>query len=218
MSEASNGGKLLALPEACVVHPFWDGSVFDLSSHFFNWAVGDGALFLRHPKYRYWSFPNLPEMLFLLWPFLLWAGPWKLATLIPWFFAADVFVDLSEYQHRCLTLRGQQGDNNNNNNNNPSKSTTPLPLDRSHFFYMSAHILANLYVNVLECGRLWGHLKRAEPLQGLCHRFDWHCGRLEKAPGNFRKREACKFVLFVGITWYTCTCTSSAGGKDTVSL
>jgi len=196
VSDASNGGKLLAVPEACVVHPFWDGSVLDLSRHFFNWAVGDGALFSRHPKYRYWSFPNLPEMTFLLLPLLVWARPWKVLKLIPMLFVADVLRDLPEYKERCRTLLGQ-GDN-------PAQATQHSSLKRSHLFFMASHILANAYVNVLECGRLWGHFKRLEPLHGLiCHRFDWHCGRLEKAPENFRKREGWKFHFFLGITLYS---------------
>lgn len=141
VSEASNGGKLIAVPEACVVHPFWDGSIFDLSRHFFNWAVGDGALFTRHPRYKYWSYPNMPETVFLLLltfivllPFILiWtgpemifllfqAGPWMMVLkMISLFFLADVLVDfMTEYKDRCMTLLGRGDDNNNNSNNNPT--------------------------------------------------------------------------------------------------
>ena len=183
----------MAAPEAYVVHPFWPGSVFDLSSHFFNWAIGDGALFKRHPKYRYWSFPNLPEMLLLLSPFCFWSGPWKFLKLVPYFLVADFLVDFCkprEYKHRCLTL--QEG-----------QSATPDPsLERGHLFCISAHMLGNIYVVVLECGRLWGHMTRMEPWQGLCRRFDWHCGRLKQAPRNFRRREAVKFSLFVCVAAY----------------
>ena len=71
-ADASNGGKLIKVPEACVVHPFWPGQVFELMSHFFNWAIGDGGLLKCHPEHHHWSFPNLPEMLLLLSPLLLW--------------------------------------------------------------------------------------------------------------------------------------------------
>jgi glycosyltransferase involved in cell wall biosynthesis len=186
VAEASNGGKLLMVPEACVVHPFWPGSVFTLSRHFFNWAIGDGALFLRFPKYCYWSWPNVPEMLFLLSPLSLWLGPWKFLRLVPAFLAADLVVDMSnrtDYRHRCHQL----------------KKGGPELEERSALFCFAAHCLGNLYVVALECGRLWGHMARKNVRGGLCHRFDWHCGRLQNAPANFRKREAYKFGLFVGI-------------------
>lgn len=193
VTEASKGGKLLAVPEACVVHPFWPGSVWTLSRHFFNWAIGDGALFKRFPKYCYWSFPNVPEMLTLLSPLSLWFGPWKVLKLVPGFLLADFVVDISnrtEYKHRCLQLQSNQ----------PTDSS--LLEQRSRLFYFLAHCLANMYVIVLECGRLWGHVTRKDPWQGLCHRFDWHCGRLENAPRNFRKREAYKFGLFLAVLVY----------------
>lgn len=182
VTEESNGGKLLTVPEACVVHPFWPGSVLTLCSHFFNWAVGDGGLLQRFPEYCYWSFPNLPETLLLVSPLCLWFGPWNLFKIIPSFLAADFVVDFinrAEYQHRCSLLQER----------------------RSRLFYFFAHILANLYVVVLECGRLWGHVTRKDGYAWsvMCHRFDWHCGRLANAPRNFRKREAFKFGLFVVI-------------------
>jgi len=195
VAEACNGGELLAVPEACVVHPFWPGSVLTLSGHFFSWAIGDGGLFKRFPKFCYWSFPNLPELVLVLSPLTLWIGPWKLLGLVPRLFAADFMVDFSdraEYKHRCLQVQGTQGDTN--------KSVDSKSLERSCVFYFSAHVLANMYVVVLECGRIWGHIARLDIWHGLFRRFDWHCGRLPNAPRNFRKREACKFGLFVAIS------------------
>jgi hypothetical protein len=195
VAEACDGGKLLVVPGACVVHPFWPGSVLTLSGHFFSWAIGDGGLLKRFPKYRYWSFPNLPELVLLLCPLSLWIGPWNLLKLFPCFLAADFVVDFSnraEYKHRCLQLQGQ-GD---------IKSADSHLLERSRLFYFSAHVLANMYVVVLECGRLWGHIARMDPWNGIFQRFDWHCGRLANAPRNFRKREMYKFGLFVAILVY----------------
>lgn len=183
VTAASNGGRLLTVPEACVVHPFWPGSVFTLSSHFFNWAIGDGSLFKRFPAYRYWSFPNLPETMLLLSPFSLLFGPWAVIRLLPWFVAGDFLVDFAhqtEYHHRCLLL--EQGPDD-------------IPK-RSQVFYFLSHLLANAYVIVLECGRLWGHFRRLEPLEGFSQRFDWHIGRLQDAPAKFRRREAYKFGIF----------------------
>jgi hypothetical protein len=66
---------------------------------------------------------------------------------------------------------------------------------RSRLFYFWSRVLANLYVVVLEFGRLYGHILRKD-FWMICKRFDWHCGRLTNAPRNFRKREAYKFALF----------------------
>lgn len=170
--------KLVTVPEACVVHPFWEGSTWDLGSHFFNWAFGDGGLLSRFPEHRYWSFPNLSETILVLLPMTVAAG-WVQRMLFLWipsFVLVDVIVDCSnrnEYQHRCGLLK----------------------YGRHPLFYFLSHILANIYVIVLECGRLWGHLKRRN-LSCVCHRFDWHCGRLPNAPHDFRKREALKFLGF----------------------
>lgn len=105
---------------------------------------------------------------------------------------ADFVVDrcnTSEYQHRCLLLQKCK------EYNDADRSM----WRRSTAFYTVAHMLANLYVVVLESGRLWGHCTRLEPWYGFCQRFDWHCGRLPNARANFRRREACKFLLFVVI-------------------
>ncbi|KAL3945210.1 MAG: hypothetical protein SGBAC_000683 [Bacillariaceae sp.] len=174
---AGREGKLIPVPRACVVHPFWEGSVWNLWGHFFNWAVGDGGLLSRFPEYRYWSFPNLSETLLALMVMAMIAGcPEKAIFWIPMFVLVDVIVDCSnrdEYRHRCSLLKNE----------------------RHTLFYFMAYILANIYVIVLECGRLWGHLKRLK-LTCICHRFDWHCGRLPNAPYNFRKREVLKFSGF----------------------
>ena len=165
-ADASNGGKLIKVPEACVVHPFWPGRVFELMSHFFNWAVGDGGLLKRHPEHCHWSFPNLPEMLLLLSPLLLWmlihTGPWNIAMVLLCFLIADFLVDFFnrddnqqyEYQQWCHIVQV---------NGDPTSS-----LERHKIFYFAGHILANWYVVVLEYGRLWGHIRRLELLEGLC--------------------------------------------------
>lgn len=49
----ATGGRLKVCPSAFVTHAFWSGSLFQLSQHFFNWAVGDSALFLRFPFHTY---------------------------------------------------------------------------------------------------------------------------------------------------------------------
>jgi hypothetical protein len=191
VTEACNGGKLLAVPKARVLHPFWPGSVFTLLKHFYSWAIGDGALFKRFPKYRYWSFPNLPEMLLLTLLLCPWIGTWRYFKLILCSVATDFAVDFSnpaDYRHRCDVVQGT--------------GNCMTTAKRSHLFYFVAHVLANLYVIVLECGRLRGHIGRMDIFHGVFRRFDWHIGQLPNAPRNFRKKEACKCALCVAILTY----------------
>ncbi|KAL3925483.1 MAG: hypothetical protein SGILL_000375 [Bacillariaceae sp.] len=192
VTEECNDGSLLAFPEAYVVHPFWPGSIFTLAYHFHSWAIGDGALFKRFPQHCYWSFPNVPETLLLLLPVLLLTnGPLACVRVVLLFLVADFVVDASnrkEYVHRCKLLQ-QKG---NGRDLEDVEARSPL-------FHVLAHILANLYVVFLECGRLRGHIGRGlvDIQHGIFRRFDWHIGRLPDAPANFRKREARKFALFV---------------------
>ena len=174
-----------------VVHPFWPGSCFDLSCHFFGWANGDSALFGQFPEYTYYSFPNAAETLLFIIPPLIMSMVLKdgnilnLLLLVLAIFGADLFIDVIDqkgYKHRCLQLQNYEGN----------------LLDRSCLFYILAHVLANLYVIILEMGRLYGHIiTQGKPFQGLCKRFDWHVEKLLNARHNFRRREAYKFCLFL---------------------
>lgn len=189
VTEACGGGTLLAVPEAQVVHPFWPGSVFTLATHFYNWAIGDGALFRRFPQHCYWSFPNLPETLLISLP-ICFLAQLRLGHYLQFVIStlgADVLVDfiLGDYSHRISVVQGIGKDK--------------VTAKRSHLFYFAAHVLANVYVVGLECGRLRGHIVRFDLGYGVFRRFDWHVGRLDAAPKNFRKREAQKFILFVAI-------------------
>ncbi len=177
----TGAGELRACPSAVVYHPFWPGSSWTLSRHFFNWARGDSALFARFPEHCYYSWPNAVECMLFLVPMLIACkvGTGFILTMSLLFLAADVGVemsDLSNFRHRCALLH----------------------FERPLWFYVAAHVLANIYVFVLESGRLWGHLKRLE-LQNLTRRFDWHCGRLENSSQSFIRREFHKFVLFSSI-------------------
>ena len=71
------------------------------------------------------------------------------------------------------------------------------------YYILAAHALANVYVIVLEMGRLYGHLKRCH-VHNLTRRFDWHCGRLPHSERNFRRREACKFLGFLVVLAWSC--------------
>jgi len=176
------GGHLKAAPNAIVHHPFWDGSLLHLFSHFFHWAVGDSALFNRFPTLVYHSYPNAAETLLIIvlpmaiifsWSYLILA----LVTILV--VACDVTMDVAdwkEFQNRCEVLEY-----------------------RYHpWFYLRAHVLANLMVIVLEVGRLWGHLSRGQ-FVNVAKRFDWHCDRLPAIPRNFCRKELLKFASFISI-------------------
>lgn len=190
VAQASHGGKLLPVPEAYVIHPFWPGSIIALAMHFFNWAIGDSGLFHRFPQHVYWSFPNVSEMVVLLSPLPLVIGLLGYLTVIATLIAIDILVDASfpqDYNDRCqLLVASPQG----------------VKTARNCRFCFCAYILAKLYIVVLEFGRLYGHMKRNCVLSGIFRRFDWHCGRLISARANFRKREACKFVLSVAALFF----------------
>ena len=199
--EWGRGSRLLALPRAKVVHPFWPGSFLELARHFYNWAIGDGALFQRFPEHCYWSFPNLPETLIVTAiPCCLWSGAARFLQFVLYSLAADFLVDFvcGDWDHRIAVVEGRIG--NDDSNDIVRDTDHPRRRRRSRFFYFLAHILANLYVFGLECGRLRGHLLRNGGIRyGVFRRFDWHIGRLPNAPSNFRRRECYKSGLFVAI-------------------
>ena len=207
--EACNGGRLLSVPEARVVHPFWPGSVLELAKHFYSWAIGDGALFQRFPEHCYWSFPNIPEMvLIVMLPCLYWIGPMRFVGLILSFLLVDFIVDFSNVKERNHRYQLLQVNNNNNNEKEESNHNLVVMMTRRSFwFYFFAHILANLYVVVLECGRLRGHIGRRTMCfrYGIFRRFDWHIGRLSQARNNFRQRESIKFAGFLVLLAVFCS-------------
>ena len=160
-----------------------------LCRHFFNWENGDSALFDRFAgeSLVYLSYPNFIETWFVLaLPLSFLAASNQLLHLIfatLAMFASDVIVDMSwnsggDFTHRLSLLEQQE-------------VSTP--------FVVFAHFLANLYVVVLECGRLYGHLKRHNILRNISRRFDWHCGKLEHSKRQFicSSRES-NFFLFPG--------------------
>ena len=182
LSKENGSLSLRSCPSARVNHPFWSDRLPDLCRHFFNWAIGDSALFYRFDEqFVYQSFPNFVETwLFLLLPFIL-AREQILKSLYfgsLGMFICDVAIDLfwkrgAEFEHRRSLLE--------------KEVSTP--------FAILAHALANFYVIALECGRVYGHLKRGH-LKNISRRFDWHCGHLENAKKNFVKREQTKFISF----------------------
>ncbi len=195
-----HGVKLRSCPSAKVHHPFWNGGFHSLCAHFFCWAIGDGSLFYRFPNFCYHSFPNFVE----IWVFLLF--PSSLATANAFYnlciltlitFLVDTAIDMcwkwgKEFNHRRALLKH----------------------DFSIVYIMMAHILASIYIVVLESGRLFGHIKRGQA-KNITRRFDWHCDSLPASKENFIQREKFKFLAHLLIlmiySWYF-TCPSRRRG------
>ena len=185
-------GRFHAAPYAVVEHPFWKGNFWHLAHHFFNWAIGDSALFLRFPQHTYRSFLNATEMIGLTvalttlsWPLTIHPGCAEyqraLANLLVVclsYVLVDIVVELSDTNAR------------------KHRKSLLGPWPRSTMFLVGAHSLAQLFVIVLEFGRLWGHWKRLH-LQCIGLRFDWHCGRLADHRRNVRRNELKKLSLFL---------------------
>jgi GT2 family glycosyltransferase len=183
----SSGGRLKSVRGPMVHHAVWPGGFRVLLPHFFHWAVGDGALFQRYTGLCYTSWPNIVEtfvVFALCWIVFFRArglsGHVLIVEALGLFFA-DFAVEVSNPEERRHKQR-------------------LLEHDFSCSYYAAAHLLANLYVVVLECGRLYGHVRRRELLSNACRRFDWHCERLAGAPAKFRRKERTKFLLFLVVT------------------
>lgn len=194
---AETKGHFLSVKEAFVNHDYWKGGVLSLFRHFFNWAIGDGLLFSRFPQHTYCSYWNVSEILLLVWLPISTAVVINVPSAAPILLcgvfgmvAVDAAVDMTnlcEFNHRRRLL----GD---------------FVFSEAH--YMTAHILANIYVAVLELGRLCGHIKRGELAKHVGRRFDWHCGRLPNSQGQVVKKERMKFWLFVAVATGTLTMIS----------
>jgi glycosyltransferase involved in cell wall biosynthesis len=179
------GGRFLPAPNARVTHDYWPGGLSVLLPHFFRFGVGDGALFTRYREYCYRSFPNAVEFFcfFLTIWFPLWFG--GLVSLAPLvlqllgLFLVDFGVEIcnvKEFEHRRKLL----------------EYTFPT------WYNVMAHCIANAYVLVFDCGRMYGSLLRGELLENICKRFKWHCERKKPDPrSNFTIGEGLKFVGFV---------------------
>jgi glycosyltransferase involved in cell wall biosynthesis len=195
------GGRFRSVSDAIVHHNYWPGGVTGLLSHFFNWAVGDSALYIRFREHTYRSYPNAIE--FFLCFLIAFTSALTTTSLLHnresrvtnyflcfslemlLLIGVDVVVEVSdsiEFDHRKRLLSPH----------------------RFHWtYYYAAHILANIYVIVLETGRLYGHIKRGTVYVNVCRRFDWHCGRLPDAKSKFVSRELTKFCWFVVVSVVT---------------
>jgi glycosyltransferase involved in cell wall biosynthesis len=189
MGKDVDGGTFRSVPAAVVEHPFWRGNFLSLSSHFFNWACGDSGLFSRFPEHCFRSWPNASETMVLGSVLFLLLSPlcdqswlcsaWRWALFCLSVCAVDIAIDTCDiqgFQHRSKLLEGS------------------YPLS----FRILSNFLGNAYVIILECGRLWGHVKHGA-WRSIGLRFDWHCGRIECHRSNFRDKELLKFSGFVAV-------------------
>lgn len=193
------------MAKAYVVHEFWDTNSFKLSQHFFAWATGDGALFSRFPEHTYHSWPNVVESLTLSLPVLLLscsasaidlvALPAPHVLVFAWVVWAvsvltvDLLVDwvYGDRRHRTALL------------SSPDVNDGAAAIAKySPLFILVAHAVANMYVVILEAGRLKGHIWNRRQWGHFGARFDWHCGAeaMLEAPGRFREMERKKAVGF----------------------
>jgi glycosyltransferase involved in cell wall biosynthesis len=190
-------GSFFSAPDAIVEHPFWSGGFWSLSRHFYSWAIGDSALFRRFPQHTFRSWPNASESMVVV-TFLTIIGIWwldkvtsgldSIISFVLWYFlqpctsiiAVDIIIDMIDsenWQNRCDVLQ---------------------PHPRDTLFLFAANSLANLYVIILEFGRLRGHFQRGN-FSCMTLRFDWHCGRLPNHRQSMRHKDLRKFCLFFAI-------------------
>lgn len=210
IGNAQMGPGLVAVPLARVLHEFWSDSPFQMAAHFYKWAVGDGTLFDRFPQHTFRSWPNAAEVLSisapafllgnglsLLTPTLLRAATVPVVYTIVWVvgvLVVDVVADiaLGDFTHRAILLQS------------PHPSTGPghdctCKYKYSTVFLTVAHVVANMYVVVLEAGRLKGHIWNRREWWNVMRRFDWHVGTLPGATERFQHTELVKFSGFVGL-------------------
>jgi glycosyltransferase involved in cell wall biosynthesis len=198
--KTSDNPRFLASPNAIVHHEFWPGSPRDLGRHFFLWATGDSALFARFPDHCYRSWPNLVETVLLVLPFYIVSFDLSISTfyhcigLLLCLVMVDTIVDMANAKH----FRHRR---------------TVLEYERPILFCIAAHLMANIFVVILETGRLYGHARRLEIVSNFAKRFDWHCGRLSQSRTNFRRTEWHKFVLFTAVTTGFYLKMSGLGGE-----
>lgn len=122
----------------------------------------------------------------------------------------DVCVDMMDrdgLKHRTKQLIPPKVLDEIENNNDQHDTTSVvqsknIPQANVSFIYiLQAHILANLYIILLEFGQLWGHLKRGRFLY-IGKRFDWHIGRLPNYRQTFLVMEVKKLSGFIVVfTW-----------------
>ena len=159
-------GRLVAVPEASAVHPWWNDGHPPLG-RFWGWAFGDGALIGLYPKLTYLAPPNAVEALLLAPLGLVALGlggrvwPWlpRPTLRLGWVALLGLMVGecVSEAATHLVLERGRH------------REDGPLSLRLAAVPHALAVRLAS------EAGRAYGHLVRAQPGL-LLRRFDWFVG------------------------------------------
>jgi glycosyltransferase involved in cell wall biosynthesis len=178
--------KLLPVPDAVVVHPWWDNGKRSYS-HFYNWAVGDGQLVDFHPQYTYTNYPNVIEMSVFMLLLAIVAGvvfgfKSTAPTMLLWF----VWTWTVEFV--CDAARHFQPNEVKNRVHRASKITGVRKL--------AAALESCIVKNHLEVGHLVGHLKRGR-VQNILKRFDWFAGLFAEAVPYEKSRALFRFSVWI---------------------
>ena len=65
VNRTQSGKRILCVPDATAVHPWWNQGNFSMR-RFFDWTQGDGLLLDMYPDLTYSAFPNFIENLFFI--------------------------------------------------------------------------------------------------------------------------------------------------------
>jgi glycosyltransferase involved in cell wall biosynthesis len=165
---------LVSVPQAVVVHPWWDdGSRLKMWKRFFKWAKGDGLLINKHPRHSLRTLPNIWE-----WTIAIAVSSPLLRTenlkYIPILWCAE-FVNgtLWAYYHKdnCSYLTG---------------------VERLKIAFES-----NFPRNASELGHVACHISEGH-LENLTKRFDWFCGLYPESLKYERNRANFHNAGFLG--------------------
>ncbi|MBV8253033.1 MAG: glycosyltransferase [Chitinophaga sp.] len=158
-----------SLPEAAVVHPWWNGEKVNIQRPF-RYGIGGSWLAQLNPQYVYYDLLNTPELLLLLLFGCMAAAVWK-PQLLPgllFILLGILIVELLANMIQALKRRA--------------------PVSPAVFFYV---LLLRLS---FQSGLLWGNLSRGR-LTGMGERFN-DDGKVRKL--NFYRLNSYKITKWVG--------------------
>lgn len=168
------GGRFVPVPDAIVHHP-WRETAIQMYARLFQWAVGDGILNRKYPRYTYRSWPTLPELIL---PWVLFAPP--SVYYVP--FLAEIIVQTTWILvvHRMM-YGGEEA----------APVLEGRSLSRKTFIAVASIVSRN----ASELGHLYGHVSRGR-LDLLCTRFDWFLASFPEGI-RYERRRSFAFVLTV---------------------
>lgn len=165
---------LVAVPEASVVHPWWnDGARLAMWKRFYKWAKGDGLLIKKYPYHTLRTLPNIWEWTTAIATSSLVLGKEPLKYIPVLWCAEFASGTLWAYYHKdnCPHLKGMK------------RLTTALE--------------SNFPRNASELGHIICHVADGR-LDNLTKRFDWFCGLYPEAKQYERNRANFHNAGFLG--------------------